>query len=71
MTIKAQLATQAAYDAQIIAAKTRPEVTQVGVATMGKSDVIDLLRLHGASVTGTLAELRERLVSIMFTCDLE
>lgn len=41
-------------------------ITRDSIAAMKKGDVRELLEAHGASTEGGVAEMRERLVEVMF-----
>lgn len=57
--------------AEVIAAEGEGQgdgdLTREGIAKMAKADVLELLEVHGVEgATGTVAELRAQLVSVMF-----
>lgn len=64
MDIKAQLEIQRMYrDGSF----SKPDdITRESIDTMKKADVRDLLEMHGAPTDGPVAEMRERLKSVMF-----
>lgn len=41
-------------------------VTRESIAKMKKADVAELLQTHGADTAGTVDEMRDRLIAVMF-----